>query len=1243
MWRFSIDVGGTFTDVVATSPKNEKIFLKVLSSGKVKYSCHKISGHETEVIEDGSDLHLYTNYNVDALDSKGDLIQQLVVVKVLKNKIIFNEILSPDAKQLELFAGELSPILAIRQVLKLSRYEEIPKLELRLGTTRGTNALLERKGARCAWVTTKGFGDILKIGDQTRPNLFSIEQDDAIDLTETVLEIEERVSAEGEVLTPINVNAAREGLQSLLDSGIDSLALSLIHSYKNSIHEELLTKIALELGFSQVSPSYELCRHIHFLDRSRTVVLDAYLSPVIKDYLNELKGSLKGSDLYLMDSAGGLKKPENFTGKDSILSGPAGGVVAVDVIANMTGTSSMIGFDMGGTSTDVCRWSERVDLEKESFKAGLKIVTPSLAIETVAAGGGSICSFDGQRLKVGPESAGSDPGPACYGKGGPLCVTDINVWLNRVHVEHFPFRLDRDSVRQRLEEIKASMLKANLQMDSIENLARQFLKLANFTMAQTIRKVSSQKGFTPESHTLTCFGGAGAQHAAELADELSMKKVLIHPLSGVLSAWGIGEASLSEHYSESCRIKLDTSNINKLSHSINSISEDLMRKLNSQGALNKSLVTYVECEIKTKGIEGGLFVEWVTDSHVLKESFIKEREQCFGFKPDEQRFEIVSFRIEVVAKDKQIPLEIKIEAHDPKASSSDAIIYRSSISEKDTVKGPVLIVEDCSSTYLPEGWSARLDRWGSLILERFEKLDRDKFSDRKEALGLEIFTQQFTQIASRMGDILQKTSRSVNVKERMDFSCAILDNKGSLVVNAPHIPVHLGAMGAMVESLLEHGVSMNAGDSFLTNDPYLGGSHLPDLTLMTPVFDKKGEELLLFVASRAHHSEMGGVKPGSCYPFASNLEEEGVVLRHLKICDKGVFLEDVLRKELVGAKYPSRNPDENIFDIKAAMASNHQGAKLLQKLIADQSWSVVKAYLGYLRSMSKDQTEAWIKTLEDGSYKFSDKFDDDSKLSLRIDVNGDKMKVDFEGTGAIHHYSQNATPAIVNSAILYSVRCMMGLDIPLNQGVLEAIEVCVPEETFLNPQAHQNPKKCSAVVAGNVEVSQKIVDVFLAALSRQAASQGTMNNVIFGNQNFGYYETLSGGFGASYKKNGASGWHSHMTNTKITDVEILELRYPVRVLEHALRPNSGGEGKFKGGDGIVRKIMFLEDLELSLLTQRRKMAPFGLKGGRSGEKGMNLLINGQEKKVLKENCSEKVLNGSILQIETPGGGGFGVA
>lgn len=1241
MWRFAIDVGGTFTDVVAWSPEGTCHRSKVLSSGKVKCSELVIQQNAFRA-NNLKSVELYVDYEAECFGADGKHIAHAKVLSCDGEKLILNQSIPEDTKIIELSRGEPSPVLAIRQLLRLKLKERIPKCELRLGTTRGTNALLERKGAKCVWITTKGFADQLKIGDQTRPELFKLVQPEVLQLPHEVIEVDERLDAKGQVLKAMNLDDVVEQLKALRKKGYESLAITFLHAYLNPLHERQVRDAALELGFRQVSSSVDVCCHQHFLDRSRTTVLDAYLSPVITAYLNEIQSLLPGSDILVMDSAGGLKTPENFSGKDSILSGPAGGVVAVDAIAKQAASGPMIGFDMGGTSTDVCRWDEKVELEKRSQKAGLTIVTPSLAIETVAAGGGSVCFFDGQRLRVGPESAGSDPGPACYGKGGPLSVTDLNVWLGRVHEEHFPFKLNRKSIGRALTAIDQEMQKKRLSFGCLDLLAKNFLKLANFTMAQAIRKVSARQGYAPQDHTLACFGGAGAQHAAELAEILNIKEVLIHPLAGVLSAWGISRACQSEHLSVGCHEPLTATGVQQLKGRIDQALASMKDKFLTQGIQHHHLVDRVECEIKAETMDSGLFVEWKADAKTLEQAYVSSFKQCFGYTPKDQTLYLVSLRLEVQVEQAQQTSERPISSQKIRQEvNGEKLIHRDDLKVDQVGEGPLLIVEECSSTYVPENWTFCLNTSGDLKLKQTREHDTLTFTENKDALGLEVFTQQFTQIATQMGLILQKTSRSVNVKERLDFSCAILDTEGNLVVNAPHIPVHLGAMGEMVKSLRENVQIFEPGDVYLANDPYLGGSHLPDLTVMTPVFDETGVELRLFVATRAHHSELGGLKPGSCYPFASNLAEEGVVFRHFKICHRGDFLESDLLQHLSSGPYPSRNPQENCEDIQAAMAANHQGAKMLESWILAQGWSVVKAYMQYLRDMSRLETEAWIRSLPIREMSFSDTFDDGTTLCLHISVHESRMCLDFKGSSEVHAYSLNATPAIVKSALLYGVRCLMDKELPLNQGVLEALEIKIPKSCFLNPKANDDPGQCPAVVAGNVEVSQKIVDVFFAAMGAMAASQGTMNNLIFGNDQFGYYETISGGMGATAGSDGASGWHAHMTNTRMTDVEILEDRYPVRLIRYSLRKDSGGQGDFCGGEGVIREMEFLEALELNLLTQRRSTVPFGLNGAMPGKCGENILrYEGREIK-LKGDHSQFVKKGSVLLIKTPGGGGYG--
>lgn len=1248
-WEFSIDVGGTFTDCIAVNPNNEWLSCKFLSSGFIK---GKINSFSENTFYDSAQNHysesFFENYSINLFDKNNQLIQTSKITFFDSKNCQFKikENIKNDVFSYEIFSDEPAPLICIRYLMKLKLDESIGKVELRLGTTKGTNALLERKGAKTALITTKGFGDVFEIGTQARPDLFALKITKPELLYRTVFEIDERIGKSGNILKPINENEVREYFKNCIEKGFNSVAICFLNSYINPEHELLAEKIAKEFNFKYISVSTKLNPTIKFLNRGDTAIVDSYLSPVIKDYIDTIKNKIPESDFKIMTSSGGLVSANNFTGRDSILSGPAGGVVGFSHAANISGFKKSIGFDMGGTSTDVSRFDGNYEYQFNSEKAGVRIVAPMYAIETVAAGGGSICKFDGQKLIVGPQSAGADPGPACYGKGGDLTITDINFFNGKIIAENFPFPIYLEPVIEKLKNIQKQIKESLSKELSIEEIADGFNTLANLKMASAIKNISTAKGYNPSEYALVSFGGAGSQHCCQIAEILGINDILIHPYSGILSAYGISMADI-KRFSEKTVLKI--------------LSDDLLKDLesdflNSEEKLEKEIINE---GIKAENIEKKRLFDLrykgedsvITVSEDYKNNFEKMHKQLYGHNYLNREIEVVTIRSELTGRTEKQSIDFKnsknIEVKSDKFVNirfsskqvKTGIINLPNLKSGNIINGPVVITDNFSTIIVDPDWSASIDGYNNLVLSKNNKEKvKQTYSTELNPVMLEIFNNLFTNIASQMGLTLQKTALSVNIKERFDFSCAILDSNGDLIINAPHIPVHLGAMSETVKYLIHDVKDIKDGDVYVCNDPNLGGSHLPDITVISPVFSDN--KIVFFTASRAHHAEIGGLYPGSAYPFAKNLSEEGVVFRNLKIMENGIFLEEVLRKELLSVKYPSRAPDENIADIQAAIAANQTGINELIKEINHYSWEVVNAYMGYIKESSEEKTLALIKKFDKKDYSFIDYLDDSSPIALKITVNENKMTFDFTGSAPVNNNSLNANKAIVQSVILYCLRCMINENIPLNSGVLKPVEILLPEG-MLNPPQHEKTEECAAVFAGNVEISQRLTDVVFGALEIVAASQGTMNNFVFGNDKFGYYETICGGTGGGNGFNGTDAVHSHMTNTRLTDVEILEKLYPVEVVRFQIRENSGGKGKYQGGNGIIREIKFLEKLQLSLLTQRRKLSPFGLKGGQNGEKGKNLLKKNGIITELESLCQSEVNNGDIIEIQTPGGGGFG--
>ena len=1272
-WEFWIDVGGTFTDCIYRRPDNSVSTLKVLSSGITKGIVEETSGSDrfVDLGRVGDPDGFWVGYTIRFLDDSGRIIHSARVRKSQSaNGLLGVEQLLPPqvtpGTRYELSGGEEAPILAIRRAMSLSLEETIPRVSVRLGTTRGTNALLTRTGARTAFITTKGFRDVLLIGNQDRPRLFDLAIHKPEPLFEQAVEIDERMDAEGSVLKAPNEDEVRGRLKQLHDSGVESVAICLLHAFANSEHEQVVEKIARDVGFTEISTSSRLSPLIRIVSRGDTTVADAYLNPILRDYVERLRKSLGDGSLRMMTSAGGLVDADHFVGKDSILSGPAGGVIGFSRAARQAGFEKSLGFDMGGTSTDVSRFDGQYELEFETQKAGVRIVAPMLAIETVAAGGGSVCGFDGVRLFVGPQSAGADPGPACYGRGGPLTVTDINVFLGRVLPQHFPFPLDVAAVESRLKQLCDEIADSPLgtKYEPVE-LAEGFRKIANANMVRALRRISVAKGYDPAEYALVSFGGAGSQHACAMARELGIKNVLIHPCAGILSAYGIGLADV-RRFSE--RSILTTWHGSELPESVvdcfSELAAEARQEVESEGIPNARISEpQRSLDLRYQGVESTINVAEPANGD-WRETYESLHQARYGYCHSGRDLEIVAARVEVVGTMPDhpdtpqllvdrvpVPTEFST-AHFEGAAVVTPVYTREQLQPGDHFAGPAIVCEPTSTVVIEPGFSATILSRGEIVIS-----DGDETASRSGVAGLateyqsedidpvtlEIFNNLFAAIAEQMGVTLQMTSFSTNVKERLDFSCAIFTPTGDLVVNAPHIPVHLGAMSETVKRLLADVTDLAPGDVYVTNDPFRGGSHLPYVTVITPVHDELTGELIFLTASRAHHSEIGGIVPGSMPPFSKSLADEGVLIRCFKLVDGGVSREEELRQLLLSGEWPSRSIENNISDVSAQVAANGSGVRQLKELVDRHSLSLVRACMERIQQAASEKMRMSLARIPDGEYSRVDHLDDGSPIAVQIHVAGDCATVDFTGTGPVLSSNLNANKAIVTAAVMYSFRCLIDEDIPLNSGVLDPIRIVLPE-CLLNPQADDDPARCPAIVGGNVETSQRVVDVLLGALNVAAASQGTMNNLTFGDGRFGYYETICGGSGATRDADGADAVHTHMTNTRLTDPEVIERRYPVRLHEFSIRRGSGGAGRKRGGDGIVRRIEFLKPLTVSLLTERRgEYAPFGLEGGGPGAVGQNWLrrAGAEHHEELPGKVQLEVSAGDVLTIETPGGGGFG--
>ena len=1151
----------------------------------------------------------------------------------------------------KLLSSDHAPLDAIRALLGLARGAPIPPCDVRMGTTLATNALLERKGAPFALAITRGFRDLLAVGTQARPRLFDLRITKPELLYREVLEVDARAGAHGEVLARPDPAALRREFARLRRSGLESLAVVVLHAYRGGELEREIGALASESGFAHVALSHEVAPEMGLLARGDTACVDAYLTPLLRAYVAELRRELPGSTLRIMQSSGGLAGAEQFRGPHSILSGPAGGVVACAHVAAGLGAPRAVGFDMGGTSTDVCRVEAGPDggfeFERvyETETAGVRIFAPMLSVHTVAAGGGSLCRFDGHRFRVGPESAGAQPGPLCYGnpEASELTVTDVNLALGRLVGDRFPFPLQLDRVLTELHRM-VSRLEAAGTSRSEQEIAAGFLEIANANMAEAIRQVSVARGYDVREYALVVFGGAGGQHACALARRLGMRRVLVHPLAGVLSAYGMGLADVAWHgEADAGRPPLAPGLEESLDKAWSELEARGRAALAADGFAPEELTALRRIDLRYLGTETALTLP--VGASDLRARFEAAHERAFGYARPGHPIEATVARVEVLGRHDVVssrtersaaPMTPQARRHarvfcDGAFREGVPVHERESLGPGARLDGPALVLEATSTLVVDPGFELEIDAEGRIVLtDRAGAAAHARDRTALDPVQLEIMNNLFMSIAEQMGIVLRRTSLSTNIRERLDFSCAVFDRDAGLVANAPHIPVHLGAMSESVRAVIAAHPEPAPGDVFVTNDPGAGGSHLPDVTVVTPVHDASGR-LRFFSASRGHHADVGGITPGSMPPFSHTLEEEGVVLRALRIVRAGRLDESLVLRALADARFPARSPRENLADLEAAIAANRAGARLLLEMVAQHGDATVDAYMGHVQDNAAAKVADEIEKLPDGEHRFEDALDDGTPIRVRMAVRGRSLEIDFAGTGPQVDGNLNAPRAVTVAAVIYVLRALVGEDIPLNAGCLRPVTLRIPPRSVLDP----DPER--AVCGGNVETSQRVVDVLLGALGKLAACQGTMNNLTFGNERFGYYETIGGGAGAGPGFAGASGVHTHMTNTRITDPEVLESRFPVRVLEFGLRSRSGGAGRWPGGDGLVRELEFLEPMRVSILSERRVRAPFGLAGGAPGQRGRNT----HDGRDVGGKASFDVLAGGRVRIETPGGGGYG--
>ncbi|MCK6442509.1 hydantoinase B/oxoprolinase family protein [Elstera cyanobacteriorum] len=1196
-WQFWIDRGGTFTDVVARRPDGQLLTKKLLSENPERYR---------------------------------------------------------DAA-----------LQAIRELLGVAPGAPIPADQIaavKMGTTVATNALLERKGDRTVLLITEGFGDALRIAYQDRPEIFALDIKLPELLYERVIEAKERVRADGTVETPLDLAATKAALDAAYADGIRSCAIVFMHGYRYTAHEKAAAEIARKIGFTQVSVSHEVSPLMKLVGRGDTTVVDAYLSPILRRYVDQVAGELGGTRLLFMQSNGGLTDASLFQGKDSILSGPAGGIVGAVQSTLSAGFEKMIGFDMGGTSTDVSHYAGEYERAFDTQVAGVRMRAPMMQIHTVAAGGGSILSFDGTRYRVGPHSAGANPGPTAYGRNGPLTVTDANVMVGKLDPAFFPkvfglngdLPLDRAAVVAKFTALAAEIEAATGITRTPEDVADGFLKIAVENMANAIKEISIQRGYDVTDYTLCSFGGAGGQHACLVADSLGMTKVFLHPLAGVLSAYGMGLADFRVMREAAVEAPLAADLLPQLAETVARLTVAAKAELASQKIPDAQMTALPTLRLRYEGTDAFLIVDLPEGPDAVAElirRFEDAHRRRYGFIVPDKRHIVEAVAVEVVGamdrhQDAPVPARTsgaaepiaQVAVYTGGKSHQAAVYDRMLLLAGDKVSGPAVIIEPTGTNVVEPGWEAELTGRGHLVLTRVVPLEKSfAVGTTVDPVMLEVFNNLFMSIAEQMGSTLENTSHSVNIKERLDFSCAIFDGDGNLIANAPHMPVHLGSMGDSVQAVIrQNAARMGPGDVYVLNAPYNGGTHLPDITVITPIFLDGDSTPSFYAASRGHHADVGGITPGSMPPTSKTVDQEGVLIDNVLLVERGRFREAEMRALLASGPYPARNIDQNIADLGAQIAANERGATELKRMVGQFGLDVVRAYMGHVQNNAEEQVRRVIDALKDGSFRYE--MDDGATVALSVTIDKAKRsaKIDFTGTSPQQPNNFNAPASICRAAVLYVFRTLVPDDIPMNAGCLRPLDIVIPEGSMLNPRYP------AAVVAGNVETSQVITDTLYGALGILAGAQGTMNNFTFGNDQYQYYETICGGAGAGSSFDGTSGVHTHMTNSRLTDPEILEWRFPVLLESFSIRKNSGGSGKFKGGDGVIRRVRFLQAMTAAILANRRRVAPFGLAGGQPGTVGRNYVdrSNGQ-REVFGATHEVAMAAGDCFVIETPGGGGYG--
>lgn len=1189
-WQFWIDRGGTFTDVIGINREGELKTAKLLSENPRQY---------------------------------------------------------PDAA-----------IAGIRKILGLGAHQPIEKHHIssvKMGTTVATNALLEHRGAKVLLLITRGLADLLSIGYQNRADIFALDIKKPLPLYQRAIEIDERINADGKVLTPLKTKGLTDKLKAALNQGYESVAIALMHSDQNPQHELQLETICRNSGFSHVSVSHLLSPLPRLVPRGDTALVDAYLTPILRRYIDRVEDALEQTPLQFMQSNGGLTNARLFRGCNSILSGPAGGVVGMVATAKQLGFEKIIGFDMGGTSTDICLYKGQFQHTLDSEIAGLRIRAPMLEIHTIAAGGGSCLNYKDQRFQVGPESAGAAPGPTCYMGGGPLTVTDIQVLLGRIRPDCFPSvfsptfdkPLNRELVVTAFRELTEDIRQDTGRHWSAEEVADGFMQIAIANMANAIKYMTTSKGLDVEEFVINCFGGAGGQHACKVAEQLGIKTILVHPMASLLSAYGMGQADTVVMLQKSLSLPLTKDILDNIIHSNANLKKQAMEKMALQGIHQPQL--YYQLSLRYSGTDNCISIALEQpdqiDLQTLSEQFHQQHREHFGFAETDKAVIVDKINLQARYQPKAPAMP---EWHADTAAQSQhevylddryqSVVFRPwhSIQVAEQISGPLVIYSDHTTIVVEAGWQAELKPGGTLVLTQSRPLSAEKTADdlTLDPVKLELFSNLYRTIAEQMGNMLARTAHSVNIKERLDFSCAIFDHQGNLIANAPHMPVHLGSMGESITEVLKTATSMNDGDVYLINDPYHGGTHLPDMTVVTPVFNQGN--LIYLLACRGHHADIGGIAPGSMPSNSTTITDEGCLFSCFKLVDEGVFQLEALNSILTAGPYPARNPEQNIADLKAQIAANNKGRQEMQKAFLQHGERLVLRYMQFVQDNAEQIVRRVISKLHDGSYRYPMDNGSEIVVAIRIDRKNSSATIDFSGTSPQMTNNFNAPAAICRAAVLYVFRCLVAEDIPLNAGCLRPLKILIPENSLLNPS---HP---AAVVAGNVETSQCITDALFCALGVVAGSQGTMNNLTFGDQTFQYYETIAGGAGATRDFDGASGVQTHMTNSRITDPEILERRFPVLLRKYCYRNSPEGQGKTRGGQGLQREIQFLQPMSVNLLSGNRLNAPPGLAGGQAGARGNNQLLKTDGTlRELAATCEVNVESGDTLIISTPGGGGYG--